>query len=819
MKIDSAKIRISTITTLLVLLEGLCLFCGQAGAETVERRVLLLHSYHSGYSWTDRITAEVKRVFEGADERVTLFVEYMDTKRTLIDEGFAEFADLMQARFAKAPPDVLLCADDMALQFIEDYRERLFPDVPVVFCGISSPRTLFPEQPSYMTGVLEDYDLEKTIDLALRLFPRTRRLAVVSDPTHLGILAWEKLQAMASRLAWQVEIIPLVHLPYPLLLQRVAALPDDAVILFLTYFLDSRGRRFNDLSEVVREVHGRSSVPIFTPWSFLIHQDGALGGFVVSPESQGKMAAGRVLRILAGEKPGDMPILWESPKVTMVQYSELQRFGIPSDALPKGTVVKGIPQSLFGQYREMILLGAGAFVLLCVAVVFLAHNVWRRRDAERRLRHQLQFLDLLIDTVPFPLFFRDSEGRYELVNRAFVRLAGKSREEVRGKTREDIFGESPKGLIFQTEGQLKDTSDDGRGVDLSILEPQGRRYYNLVSREIALAGTWAGDVGLVIDITERKKLEDDLRTREERLKLALEGGATGTWDWDIPTDVVTLTGAWVARFGRRREDHQTDLKGWLSLIHPEEAPLVERALHEVCRGADRVFSEEHRIEVGENEWNWVLDKGRVVARDETGRPLRFSGVLTDISEHKEVERRRRELEGELRKAATTDRLTGVLNRQYFENLLALQISRSGTDGSPLSLILFDIDDFKSVNDTYGHLSGDRVLVSLCQTVKDHIRKQDYFGRWGGEEFTLLILGGEESTLRVAEKIRIMVEEKDHGIPEKVTISVGVSTFRKGDRVENLVGRADERLYRAKSKGKNRVEGPENSFRDLQDGEG
>jgi diguanylate cyclase (GGDEF)-like protein len=180
-------------------------------------------------------------------------------------------------------------------------------------------------------------------------------------------------------------------------------------------------------------------------------------------------------------------------------------------------------------------------------------------------------------------------------------------------------------------------------------------------------------------------------------------------------------------------------------------------------------------------------------------------VLTDISEQKEVEKRRKELEGELRKAATMDRLTGTLNRQYFENLLALQIRRSETDGSPLSLIMFDIDDFKAVNDTYGHLAGDRVLKSICDTVRAHIRQQDYFGRWGGEEFNVLILGGPESAFQVAEKIRGMIEEGDHGIPRGVTVSLGLATFCKGDHVEDLVRRADEKLYLAKRRGKNRVE--------------
>lgn len=795
---------------LVLCLAALCLLGGcRASAEVKSRRVLLLHSYHPGYSWTDRITDEVRRVMNDSDEHIVLFVEYMDSKRTLTERDFPLFAHLLKARFQDAQPEVVLCSDDFALQFMMLYHRDLFPGVPVVFCGVGSPRTHFSEQPTFMTGVIEDYDLEKTVNFGLGLFPRARRIAVIADSTHLGIMAWEKLQAMASRLAWQAEILPLVNLPYPELQKRVAALPPDSIILFLSYFSDPEGRVFNDLGEVLAEIYRISKVPIFAPWAFLVQEEGALGGHVVSPESQGRIAAERVLRILDGESPTEMPILWESPKVTMVHYSGLKVFGIPRDALPRGTVIVGGPRSFFWQHRNLILLAAVSFMLLFLLVLLLGVNVLRRRRAERRLREQIHFLDVLIDAVPFPLFFRDREGVYTLVNRAFARLTGKPMEEIRGKRGEEMFGTDPRGLVLLNDENRSDRKGE-RDVDVTVVEASGRRHYNLVSRDVQFPEepVTAGQVGLVIDITERKKLEVDLRAREERLKLALEGGATGTWDWDIPSDEVILTGSWVSRLGRRKEDHKTNLEGWLALIHPDDAPLVERALKEHCRGETPIFSEEHRIEVREGEWSWVLDRGRVVARDAGGGSLRFSGVLTDISERKEVERRRRELEGELRKAATTDPLTGTLNRQHFESLLGLQIRRSEKDGSPLTLILFDIDNFKAVNDIHGHLVGDRVLGSVCNVVRRHIRQQDYFGRWGGEEFTLLILGGADSARMVAEKLRAMIAEAEHGVSMDVTVSLGLAAFRKGDHVEDLVRRADEKLYLAKRGGKNRVEGPD-----------
>jgi diguanylate cyclase (GGDEF)-like protein len=136
----------------------------------------------------------------------------------------------------------------------------------------------------------------------------------------------------------------------------------------------------------------------------------------------------------------------------------------------------------------------------------------------------------------------------------------------------------------------------------------------------------------------------------------------------------------------------------------------------------------------------------------------------------------------------------------------MEMARSERYQSPLSLILFDIDHFKSVNDTYGHSAGDNVLKRLAKRVQANIRETDIFARWGGEEFVILAPGlFIMEAVQFAEKLRRNIEELDFTKPQKITLSFGVAAFKKGDSSTILINRADEALYRAKENGRNQVQ--------------
>lgn len=165
---------------------------------------------------------------------------------------------------------------------------------------------------------------------------------------------------------------------------------------------------------------------------------------------------------------------------------------------------------------------------------------------------------------------------------------------------------------------------------------------------------------------------------------------------------------------------------------------------------------------------------------------------------------------ELKKLATIDFLTGIYNRQHFHTLLEFHLEKHlrYKELHPFGLLLLDFDHFKKINDTYGHLIGDKVLKEFCKVIKQNIRKSDFFARWGGEEFIILSTENtKEQLIYFAEKIRRLIEDhfSHHKELPKLTVSIGVTQFHPKDNLTLLLERVDEALYLAKHKGRNRIE--------------
>lgn len=173
----------------------------------------------------------------------------------------------------------------------------------------------------------------------------------------------------------------------------------------------------------------------------------------------------------------------------------------------------------------------------------------------------------------------------------------------------------------------------------------------------------------------------------------------------------------------------------------------------------------------------------------------YTAIRHDITDKKRVE-----------ELSITDRLTGLYNRLKLDELFAYYLSIAKRHQTPLSILLLDIDKFKSVNDTYGHQVGDSVLQEIAKLLKANVRLEDAVGRWGGEEFLILLPSSnvEEAHL-LAEKLRAVIEAEDFAYTGSRTASFGVATYHLNDDETSMVARVDESLYRAKENGRNRVE--------------
>ncbi len=174
-------------------------------------------------------------------------------------------------------------------------------------------------------------------------------------------------------------------------------------------------------------------------------------------------------------------------------------------------------------------------------------------------------------------------------------------------------------------------------------------------------------------------------------------------------------------------------------------------------------------------------------------------MVHDISEKVRAEERAIRLNDELLAISTTDKLTGINNRRHLEEILRWELNKSRRYGDNLSLIMFDLDGFKAVNDRYGHSRGDEVLKQIARKCVSNLRSSDFFGRWGGDEFLVITPVSEDSASFLAKKLLIIIKESDLG----VTASMGVTGFHQGDSLSSFLERADKSMYAAKQQGGDR----------------
>ncbi|WP_164707228.1 GGDEF domain-containing protein [Arcobacter peruensis] len=188
-------------------------------------------------------------------------------------------------------------------------------------------------------------------------------------------------------------------------------------------------------------------------------------------------------------------------------------------------------------------------------------------------------------------------------------------------------------------------------------------------------------------------------------------------------------------------------------------------------------------------------------------PLLLTILIILIINHKmrkEISKRKKD-EKELLNYANRDSLTNIFNRGKINLLIDDEITKSKPDNKPFSIIFFDIDNFKLINDHFGHVKGDEVLVQISNLVSKNIRETDFIGRWGGEEFIILLpeTSSNEAFI-IANDLRVLVSKTNFGINNTLTISLGISQYSQKDTKNDLIKRADDAMYFIKNQSKNAV---------------
>ncbi len=354
-------------------------------ADSRSKHVLVLHSYHRGFAFTEAEIEGIDSVLVPESGWIEQHVIHMDAKRTSDERYDHSLRQLLQVQFAKVRLDAILVTDNDALEFVVANRAGMFRDVPVFFAGVNDFQESMLAGELRITGVVKNTDYPATIDLALRLRPLTTQVVAITDSTTTGKAHSEAIQRLASAYRDKAEIVvwSLGDMSMEDMCGRLASLKEDSVVVLLNHYRDKGGHVFSH-DESMERLLKASAVPVFAVNEVRLGW-GVLGGRLIRGRNQGRIAAQMMLRVLRGEDIARVPIETKSPNDWMFDYPALRRWGIDESALPAGSIIVHRPVSFYGQH-ERVILGTLAVLLLLVAIIWLqATAIARRRVAEAAL--------------------------------------------------------------------------------------------------------------------------------------------------------------------------------------------------------------------------------------------------------------------------------------------------------------------------------------------------------------------------------------------------------------------------------------------------
>ena len=487
--------------------------CHAAGQQPSAKNVLVLYGvFTTEHPYLDAFESSIRARVPGP---VTFYVALMDTPEGDQKSYQESLAETLRRQYAQVKLDLVVAIFTPGLRFAVQYRDKIFPGVPIVFTQITAGELDGQMRGPGVTGVAVPVDFRRTIDLALHLHPDTNAVAVITD-------WWWLAAAHSELLRYQDKVreIDIVGPPNSQLLERVAALPPHTVVLF------QLGPSSSKLSPVTNwNVLGLASqrLPTYSPWPSLCLNRGGIGGAYPDHLKEDRWTAEIAARVLLGERVENIPIVNDSDVQVEVDWREIRRWHIPQSALPPGTVVLYREPSLWERGRRYFLTGILVIVVQALLIFGLLWQRARKRKAEAVLRESEKRFRVMADSTPSLIWMCDEQGKVTYLNEQWVAFTGSDKSAGYGDMwTAGVHPEDLPNASARLSQALRNHTAFSNECRLRRNDGVYRWMFGVASPRVDGDGSFAGFIGSAVDVTDQKLAQEALENVSGQLIAAQE---------------------------------------------------------------------------------------------------------------------------------------------------------------------------------------------------------------------------------------------------------------------------------------------------------
>ena len=365
-----------------------------------EKHILVLNSYHRGFKWTDDTVTSFLETLESLspEHKYVFYIEYLDWKKYPTQKNIENMYANLRYKYGSKPIDLIVATDDKALELAIDYRQEQLKNIPIVFTGVSQDNfKLLSNDQENITGVIENIDLEPTIQIAKLIKPDFNKIYTIHDFTESGIAMNKEVSSTVKSIDASLNCIALPPMAVDDIIASVKELPSDSIVLITTFYRDAQGLIVEN-SEFASLISKYSNVPVFSLYDFYLGY-GVIGGAVLQGSKQGELAAK-----LANDYFDDKNLKSLTPVVNpktevIVDYNEITKYKVDINKLPKDTVILNKPLSFKESNPEAYYLVMTVIFLLIILVLSLIYYTRRLIRTKRQLESQNEELHDLYEQI------------------------------------------------------------------------------------------------------------------------------------------------------------------------------------------------------------------------------------------------------------------------------------------------------------------------------------------------------------------------------------------------------------------------------------